>query len=99
GHGLASKFARHQVSAPLSLRHLHHAGLSGGAPLFHDLTNLGRLWNWLHQGQTTFGTGHAAKPISETTGVAGQSAPAQASGKLDLSDILKQNGLIPPSSS
>jgi hypothetical protein len=99
GWNLASKFSHHHASGPLSLWHLHHAGLGGGTPLFHDLTNLGWLANWLHRGQSLFGSAHGAKTTSETTGIAGQPTPAQGSGRLDLIDILKHNGLIPPSSS
>jgi hypothetical protein len=99
GTSLAWKFTHHHASGPLSLWHLHHAGLGGGTPLFHDLANLGWLTNWLHRGQGLIGSAHVAKATSETTGVAGQPTPAQGSGRLDLIDILKHHGLIPPSSS
>jgi hypothetical protein len=98
GTSFGWRFTHHNASGPLTLRHLHRAGLGGGTPLFHDLTNLGWLANWFRHVQTLFGSAHGARTTSETTGIAGQTTPAQGSGKPDLVDILKHNGLLPPSS-
>jgi hypothetical protein len=70
-----------------------------GAPLAHDLTNVGGVVTGLSRGLHPQGSSQAGKSTVENTGAAGQPVPqTHGSGKLDVVDLLKHNPLIPPSS-
>jgi hypothetical protein len=69
-----------------------------GAPLSHDLTNIGNFIKVLSHSKNDPGFGGGTKTTLEITGVGGNSAVVnlESSGKLDLKDLLKNNSLILP---
>jgi hypothetical protein len=76
----------------LDLRHL-----LAGAPLAHDLANLGRFVKVLGHGDNDPGFGAGTKTALEVTGPHGTAVVnLEGVGKLDLADLLKHHALLLP---
>ena len=68
-----------------------------GAPLAHDLTNLGNFVKVLGHGQNDPGFGPGTKTTLEVTGPHGSAVVnLEGAGKLDLRDLLKHQSLLLP---
>jgi hypothetical protein len=68
-----------------------------GAPLAHDLTNLGHFVKVLGHGQNDPGFGPGTKTSLEVTGPHGSAVVnLEGVGKLDLADLLKHHSLLLP---
>jgi hypothetical protein len=68
-------------------------------PLSQDLTNVGKVVSALTHGQIAQGVGHGAKTALDTAASALQPVPhAQGTGKVDITQLVKPDTLIPPSS-
>jgi hypothetical protein len=76
----------------LDLRHL-----LAGAPLAHDLANLGDFVKVLGYGRSDPGFGAGIKTALEITGPQGTAVlNLESAGKLDLADLLKHHLLLLP---
>jgi hypothetical protein len=89
-------------SVPFSLARGDQLDLSQilhDAPAAQDLTNISQFVKVLGHGPNDPAFGHGTKTVVQ---ISGPSDPAivhlQGSGKLDLQDLVKHAGLIPPSS-
>jgi hypothetical protein len=68
-----------------------------GAPLAHDLTNIGNFIKVLGHGKNDPGFGQGTKTTLEITGPGGSAVVnLESSGKVDLKDLLKHDSLILP---
>jgi len=68
-----------------------------GAPLAHDLTNIGDFVKVLGHGKNDPGFGKGTKTTLEVTGPGGSAVVnLESSGKLGLKDLLSHNSLILP---
>ena len=68
-----------------------------GAPLAHDLANLGNFVKVLGYSQNDSGFGHGTKTSLEVTGPHGSAVVnLEGVGKLELSDLLKHHSLLLP---
>ena len=82
-----------------SADHLDLGSALTGVPLSHDLTNIGKVLSTVTHGQIAQGIGHGAKTALDATGSAVQPVPhAQGTGKIDVTQLVKPDTLIPPSS-
>jgi hypothetical protein len=82
-----------------SADHLDLGSALTGVPLSQDLTNVGKVVSALTHGQIAQGIGHGAKTALDTAGSAVQPVPhAQGTGKVDITQLVKPDTLIPPSS-
>jgi hypothetical protein len=71
--------------------------LLAGAPLAHDLTNIGNFVQVLGSGPNDPGFGSGTKTTLEVSGPGGSAVVnLEGSGKIDLNDLLKHNSLILP---
>jgi len=71
--------------------------LLAGAPLAHDLTNIGDFVKVLGHGRNDAGFGQGTKTTLEVTGPGGSAVVnLESSGKLGLKDLLSHNSLILP---
>jgi hypothetical protein len=69
----------------------------GGAPLAHDLTNIGQFVKVVGHGTHDQASGGSTKTTLEVTGPHGKATiNLVGSGKLDLKDLLQQNSLVLP---
>jgi hypothetical protein len=76
----------------LDLRHI-----LAGAPLAHDLANLGQFVRVLGYGSNDLGFGPGTKTTLEVLGSQGTAVVhLQGVGKLDLADLLKHHSLLLP---
>jgi len=77
----------------LDLRQILH-----DAPAAQDLTNIWQFVKVLGHGPNDPGFGHGTKTVIQISGTSDQAiVHLQGSGKLDLQDLVKHAGLIPPS--
>ena len=71
--------------------------LLAGAPLAHDLTNIGNFIKVLGHGTNDPGFGQGTKTTLEISGPGGSAVVnLESSGKLGLKDLLSHNSLILP---
>jgi len=79
--------------------HLDLGSALTGVPLSQDLTNVGKVVSALTHGQTAQGIGHGGKTALDTAGAMVQPVPhAHGTGKVDITQLVKPDTLIPPSS-
>jgi hypothetical protein len=82
-----------------SADHLDLGSALTGVPLSHDLTNIGKVVGTLTHGHVAQGIGHGAKTALDATGSPVQPVPhAHGTGKVDITQLVKPDTLIPPSS-
>jgi hypothetical protein len=82
-----------------SADHLDLGSALAGVPLSQDLTNIGKVVSALTHGQVAQGIGHGAKATLDAAGAAVQPVPhAHGTGKIDITQLVKPDTLIPPSS-
>ena len=90
-------------SVPFSLARGDQLDLSQilhGAPAAQDLTNIGQFVKVLGHGPNDPSFGHGTQTVLQISGPSDQAiVHLQGSGKLELQDLVKHDGLIPPSSS
>jgi hypothetical protein len=89
-------------SVPFSLARGDQLDLSQilhGAPVAQDLTNIRQFVKVLGHGPNDPSFGHGTQTVIQISGPSDQAiVHLQGSGKLDLQDLVKHDGLIPPSS-